>query len=173
MAVSASINRLLVPNGGDFRLARSLIPSYILSQLAHGQHAREHIHSVSLESWPCGGVFANSCQVNIKNYPILPIGVLICISIILYAIAACIDLGQTYLHQLNDRVRRIVAYVALGTSVISSLFVVSAMLAFFNLYMGSWSIMLSIVGMTLGCSMTFQLGIRLIFDSLGKNTDSH
>ncbi|KAL5108050.1 hypothetical protein TcWFU_008091 [Taenia crassiceps] len=49
------------------------------------------ILAVSLESWPCGGVFANSCQ--------------------------------TYLHQLNDRVRHIAAYVALGTSVISSLFV--------------------------------------------------
>ncbi|VDM30500.1 unnamed protein product [Hydatigera taeniaeformis] len=131
------------------------------------------ILAVSIESWPCGGVFANSCQVNLKNYPILPIGVLICISIILYAIAACMDLAQIYLHQLNDRVRHIVAYVALGTSVVSSLFVVSAMLAFFNLYMGSWSIMLSVVGMTLGCSITFQLGMRILFDLLGKNVDSH
>ncbi|KAH9280345.1 hypothetical protein ECG_06981 [Echinococcus granulosus] len=130
------------------------------------------ILAVSLENWPCGGVFANSCQVNPQNYALLPIGVLICISIILYAIAACVDLAQTYLHLRNDRVSRIVAYVALGMSAIASLFVVSAMLAFFNLYMGSWSIMLSVVGMTLGCSTTFQMGMRLLFDTLGRNTDT-
>ncbi|EUB61578.1 FERM, RhoGEF and pleckstrin domain-containing protein [Echinococcus granulosus] len=119
--------------------------------------------------------FADRCRairVNPQNYALLPIGVLICISIILYAIAACVDLAQTYLHLRNDRVSRIVAYVALGMSAIASLFVMSAMLAFFNLYMGSWSIMLSVVGMTLGCSTTFQMGMRLLFDTLGRNTDT-
>lgn len=130
------------------------------------------ILSVAVESWPCGGVFSNSCQVNPTGYPTKSVGALICCSIVLYAAAACIDLCQMYVQALDDYIRRILSYVALAICGTSSLFVVSAMLAFFNLYLRSWSVMMSLVGMTLGCSITFQLGMRLLFDTLAKPKES-
>ncbi|VDL18513.1 unnamed protein product [Hymenolepis diminuta] len=124
------------------------------------------ILSVALESWPCGGVFSDSCQNNTANYPTKSVGALICIAIILYVVSAVIDLCQMYLQALDDGLRKILAYVAIGVSGFGSLLVVSGMLAFFNLYLHSWSVMLSVVGMTLGCSLTFQLAMRMIFDNL-------
>nr|CDS33522.1 expressed conserved protein [Hymenolepis microstoma] len=124
------------------------------------------ILSVALECWPCGGIFSEPCQNNTIGYATKPVGALICIAIILYISSAVIDLCQMYLQILDDRLRKILAYVAIGVSGFGSLFVVSGMLAFFNNYLHSWSVMLSVVGMTLGCSLTFQLGMRMIFDNL-------
>ena len=124
------------------------------------------ILSIAVESWPCGGVFSNSCQSDSVGYPTKSVGALICCSIILYIAAACIDLCQMYIHALDDYIRRILSYSAIVICGVSSLFVVSAMLAFFNLYLRSWSVMMSVIGMTLGCSITFQLGMRLLFDNL-------
>lgn len=126
--------------------------------------------SVSLKSWPCGGVFENSCQVH--PYPLRPVGALISISVIFYLASACIDLCHMHLQTLDDGIRRVLAYAALGISGISSLFVVSAMLAYFNALSHSWSVMLSLVGMTLGCSLTFQLGMRIFLDSQAKGTET-
>lgn len=124
------------------------------------------ILSVALDNWPCGGVFSEACQTNDAGYPTRSVGALICISIILYIFAVAIDLCQMYLQSLDDGLRKILAFAAIGISGFASLFVVSAMLAFFNLYLHSWSVMLSVVGMTLGCSLTFQLAMRMLFDSL-------
>ncbi len=118
------------------------------------------ILSVAIESWPCGGVFTDACQVAV--YATRPVGALICITIIVYAISVCLEVTQLYWKSLAEETQQIISYAAIACSAVGSLFVMSAMLAFYHRYSQSWSVILGSVGMTLGFSGTFQLVLKLL-----------